>query len=234
MPCSATRRSVSSGDHRSISTTPHPALRGMASEKASGAAWYSGPVHRWQRPAGRVAEQGPDARRRRHLGTVHALGPARRARRVEHRPAELRVVDVGPVLGGHGLVVGLEPVDGAADRQAHRGLRGTLGGGRRHLGEAGVGHEHPGLAVADDVGGLVGREVPVDRRHPQSGPLGRGDDLGELGAVRHHQRHGVAGHDAAPAPAPAPGGWRWRSARRRCGRRAGDRMAGTSGCWRAQ
>jgi hypothetical protein len=48
MRCSATSRSVSSGDHRSISTTPQPAFSGTASENASGAAWYSGPVHRWR------------------------------------------------------------------------------------------------------------------------------------------------------------------------------------------
>ena len=52
-PSSAMSRSVSSGVHLSISTTPTPALSGPASEKASGAAWYSGPVHRWRVSPGR-------------------------------------------------------------------------------------------------------------------------------------------------------------------------------------
>ena len=44
--CSSMSRSVSSGSHLSMSTTPTPKASGRFSEKASGAAWYSGPVHR--------------------------------------------------------------------------------------------------------------------------------------------------------------------------------------------
>ena len=42
--------SASDASQDSITTTPTPKANGMASEKASGAAWYSGPVHRWTSP----------------------------------------------------------------------------------------------------------------------------------------------------------------------------------------
>ena len=42
----STRRSESSAVQCVMSVTPMPFMSGMASENASGAAWYSGPVQR--------------------------------------------------------------------------------------------------------------------------------------------------------------------------------------------
>jgi hypothetical protein len=44
--CSSMRRSVSDADQPSISTTDAPHVIGACSDTPSGAAWYSGPVHR--------------------------------------------------------------------------------------------------------------------------------------------------------------------------------------------
>ena len=44
--CRSTSRSVSSASQASISTTVTPHRSGTAKEKARGAAWYRGPVHR--------------------------------------------------------------------------------------------------------------------------------------------------------------------------------------------
>ena len=76
-------------------------------------------------------------------------------------------------------------------------LRGRDGSGVR-----GVGDEGAGLAVADDVGGLVGREVPVHVGEPEPGPVAGRPGLGELGAVAAQQRHGVALAEPAPAQGP--------------------------------
>jgi hypothetical protein len=46
--CCSINRSVSSASHLSMRTTPAPLAIGMLSEKASGAAWYSGPVTRFR------------------------------------------------------------------------------------------------------------------------------------------------------------------------------------------
>ena len=56
-----------------------------------------------------------------------------------------------------------------------------------------------GLAVVDDVGRLLAGEVPVDRRQPQAGPLGRVEHLDELGPVGAHEGDAVA-RSEAPGP----------------------------------
>ena len=51
--CSSTSRSVSCASQSSMSTTPTPLASGRDSENAIGAAWYSGPLHRWTSSPGR-------------------------------------------------------------------------------------------------------------------------------------------------------------------------------------
>jgi long-chain acyl-CoA synthetase len=53
MRWSSTSRSMGSGSHPSMRTVPTPACSGAPREKASGAAWYRGPVQRCRSPSGR-------------------------------------------------------------------------------------------------------------------------------------------------------------------------------------
>ena len=85
---------------------------------------------------------------------------------------------------------------------------------RRHLARRAarsrVGHERLGLAVLDDVGGLVAGQVPVDRGEAEARPAGGVEHLDELGPVGAHERDGVAGAEARGGAGRAPAGWRWR------------------------
>jgi hypothetical protein len=150
--------------------------------------------------AGRViaAHQIGGVRGDRRDRPVHPLGPAGGAGGVHHGVAQHRVGDVGAVVGGDGVGIGLETVDRAADRQADiepRRLGDRLGDGR----DPGVADHRPGLAVLQDVGDLVGRQMPVHRRQPDAGPQGRGQGLDELHPVGTDQGDRVAGPEA-PRP----------------------------------
>ena len=126
------------------------------------------------------------------VGAVDALGAPGGARRVQHGPAQHRVGDVGRVLLRQRGVERGEAVDLATHRQPQRRRRGAPRRLGRHRREAGVGHERLGLAVVDDVGGLLRGEVPVHRGEPQPGPQHGRVGHRELGPVGHHGRHPVA------------------------------------------
>ena len=129
--------------------------------------------------------------RKPHRAT-HALRAPRRARRVEHRPARLGVVDVSGVLGGECVVVRSEPIDVTTECQQHRRASQQLG--RRHEGvaEEGLGDDDDGLTVVDDVRDLFGSEMPVDRGESEATAQRSLVDLDELGPVAAHERDGVA------------------------------------------
>ena len=75
----------------------------------------------------------------------------------------------------------------------------TCSAGGTAAGVGGVGDERARLAVADDVGGLVGREVPVHVGEPEPGAVARRPGLGELRPVAAEQRDRVALAEPAPA-----------------------------------
>ena len=52
MWCRSINASVSSADHPSISTMPVPHANGTSSDTTRGAAWYSGPVHKFLSASG--------------------------------------------------------------------------------------------------------------------------------------------------------------------------------------
>ena len=133
---------------------------------------------------------------------VHALGPPRRARGVEHLGADHRVVDVGALLVGDDGVVHLEAGQIAARVDLDQARPARLGGDGDLVAELARADERLGLAVLDDVRGLLAGQVPVDRREAQPGALGGIEDLDEFGPVRAHQRDGVTGLQATGPQGP--------------------------------
>ena len=159
------------------------------------------------------------------------FGPAGRARRVEHGAAELGSgrSEASRRRSRHR---GLEPGDVAAD--GHRTRAGARAAAAGHVGEAAVGDERLGLAVGDDVAGLVAGQVPVDGREAEPAALGGGD-------ARRPTRAGWRRARRRRRPETTP-----RARHARANRFAsalssakvrvpcGDRMAGRSGRWAAQ
>ncbi len=114
---------------------------------------------------------------------------------------------------------------------------GALGGGRADRGDARLAEQRLGLAVVDDVGDLVGGQVPVDRGDPRSRRAGwPTGSRGTRARLEHDQ-----GHARRRPSAPA---WRRRrtsrlalaltSANEPAGRRRDRSTAALSGCASAQ
>ena len=129
---------------------------------------------------------------RRDVGQL-ARDPLRspgRARRVEHRRPLALVGDRRGGVAGHrrqvvlerGLVVGAVDDQPAFDGGAHRH---DLAGDVELLPRR---DEHPRLAVVDDVGELLGRQVRVDARVVEARPLARPAHLHVAGVVLHEDR----------------------------------------------
>ena len=122
-----------------------------------------------------------------HAGAQHALRAAGGARGVHHVVAgdgagevvTRERLDLRPVA---------EPGDRPAEREATLGRdpRGRVGD---EVGEAGLGDEHVGLAVADHVRHVVGRPPGRHRGEPASRPLGAAVHREELRHVAGHHRH---------------------------------------------
>ena len=148
-------------------------------------------------------------RRRGHLGrhlgrALHTLGQAGGARGVEHGPHDRhRRGGPGLHLGqGHLPAQGVVGAEGRArvggtqfvrrvDHQhphAHR--RGHLLQAGRE--EIGMHHQRTGFAVAQDVVGLVGREVPVQRHGAGAQQRGALGGLEEREVVAQQQGHALA------------------------------------------
>ena len=70
--------------------------------------------------------------------------------------------------------------------------RAFRGGGFRHRPPRGRAEQHPRLRVGHDVGDLVRRQVGVDEREIQAGPLGAALDLEHPDAVFHEDGDVVA------------------------------------------
>ncbi len=123
------------------------------------------------------------------------LRPAGRARAVEHRRAELLVVDRRRRERGDGVVVGLERPDRRVGVDA-AGTTSTFGvcvaASTATSALATEVKKHLGLAVVDDVGDLVGRQVRVDAREVQAAALGRALQLEVAQVVLQEHRHVVA------------------------------------------
>ena len=134
-----------------------------------------------------------DVARRRTLGRLaaHALRSAGRARRVEHRGADDRLLEI---VAGQRVDVGprAEAVDGTAHREAAVGGH-EIGRGGGQVGEAGLDDEDVGLAVLHDVGDLVGRPPP--RHGGEAATRPRGAPVGGQ-VLRHVPRE--HGHTAPP------------------------------------
>ena len=182
--------SSSSGSKCSI-TTAVPPRRWVPTVQPAGAAWYSGAGLRYtvslvkpNRPPSICVrnDSAPSvARRQRRQDALRLAGGAGR---VEH-PAALALV-------GHAVrrrrrrrrssrrsKPGRSPstemrVRHVVEVVAHRG---------DDVGQAGRGDQRGGVAVAHDVAGLGGGEVPVDRRDVEPGAHGRPHDVVELGLV---------------------------------------------------
>ena len=140
---------------------------------------------------------------------LHALGQAGGTRGVDHIGANRlgrRVpgflfrqpgVPIGST-GGHITGSRVEAV-GIADlrrrgdhEQLHTGGDGVADGGQ----QVGVNHHRPGAAVADDVAGLVGLEVPVDGHRVGTHQGGRHGCLEKGEVVAQHHGHSTIGADA--------------------------------------
>jgi hypothetical protein len=135
----------------------------------------------------RLAERAAPQRR------LHALRPARGPRRVEH-PRALALVADG--FGGHrrhGVGVGLEAGEIAADGEARADAVEVGAHAGHRARQPGVGHEGPGAAVGDYVAGLGCGQVKVDRRDIQAGAQRAPHDLVPGRTI--HEQHGdpVAG-----------------------------------------
>ena len=129
------------------------------------------------------------------VGLVDALGAARRPRRIEHGVAAHRIGDVLAGMGREGGLIVQEARQGAADRHL-QGQAWALLGGMGRAGHRGLGEKGAGLAVADHIGDLVRRQVPVHRRHAQAAALGGEQHVDELGPVGTEQGDGIAGLEA--------------------------------------
>ncbi len=123
---------------------------------------------------------------------MHALGPPRRAGGVEHLAAHLRIVQIGAVDAVERAVVVVEPVRLAADGKLQRDA-GRLVHRLADRVEPRLRDQRLGLAVVQDIGDLVGLQVPVDRRHAQAAAPRRVQRLHELRPVGAEQRHAIAG-----------------------------------------
>ena len=130
-------------------------------------------------------------------GAIDTLGPAGGAGGVHHSRAVGGVQRIGVALGGQGGLVGVEPVDLAADGQLEH--QAVVEGGDGGVREVRMGDEGLGLTVADDIGRLRRAEVPVDRRQPGSAAQIGGQDLDELRGVGAQQGDMVARPYARPA-----------------------------------
>src|SRR3954463_6422090 len=93
-------------------------------------------------------------------------------------------------------VVVVEAVDPAGDGQLEPRVPAAGCRLRGDIGEPRVCEDGFGLAVAQDVGDLVGGDVPVDRSQPYAAALGALNPLDELRPVRAEQRDAVTGPDA--------------------------------------
>ena len=141
------------------------------------------------------------------LGRPHdPLRPPGRARGVEDRAP----LDLGPVAGP-----GLDRLGRQArDRRLvarHAGQVRAVAAGHEHpharhpgghLRRLGRGEQDGRARVGDDVGRLVGRQVPVDRRPVGAGPLRAPRDLEVLGPVGQHDRHVTGGPHAEAGEQP--------------------------------
>ncbi len=101
-------------------------------------------------------------------GAHHTLGPAGGARAVHHRGAQPLFGQALRARAGYRVLVAVPARHRAVGHQQF------LAGGQApdHLGRQcahGVArHDHPGIAVVEDVGRLVRRQVAVHRRHPEA------------------------------------------------------------------
>lgn len=110
--------------------------------------------------------------------------------------AQDRVLEISTWIASEDRLVPGEALDLACDGKRQPRPGGTArDGGRR--GEGGLGHEGDGLAVVDDVGDLIGTQVPVDGRHPCANTHDRLIGLDEFGTIPDEKRDTVAGVDPA-------------------------------------
>ena len=111
-----------------------------------------------------------------HVGqrAQDALRPTGRARRVQHRRAELLVVDRRGRVGIHHVEERLEAAVGMIeiDHQPALHVRAQRRQRQRDVALVDGRHDHLRLRVVDDVGDFVGRQVRVDAREVQAGALG--------------------------------------------------------------
>jgi hypothetical protein len=124
------------------------------------------------------------------------LGSPGRARCVEDGRREHR--DLAAHLVHHGSVDDLLVVVADHDRGARRARAVHLLGERPFVlgAQIGVGDEHPGLGVLEDVGELVGLQVPVDEDDLGAELRRREPRFDELDAVGQEDCHPVAAADS--------------------------------------
>ena len=131
------------------------------------------------------------------------LRPPGGPRAVQHDLALALVGDGGRRQRGYRVLVGIPAGDRAADHQPpHIGSEhgAELGG---EAGEPRADNDHPGIAVGDDVSGLIGCQVPVDGGELQAGPLCTPGQVEELWPVLRDHRQAVA--RTQPAAPGEPG-----------------------------
>ena len=98
---------------------------------------------------------------------------------------------IATVLLGDRGVVGFEVRNLTADRKTYSGARRESRCLLHQLGKTRVAEHDLGLAVADDIGDLVGRQMPVDGRVAKPSPEAGVHHLRKLRTVATDDRNGV-------------------------------------------
>ena len=199
-----TRCSATSSRNRAASKcsmiTAVPPRRTVMATLACGAEWYSGAGERYVIPSRKrymnftksmTGNGSPGAPRRQR--PQDALRLPGRARRVQHRRAQLLVGDGFGREAGDGVLVALVAVRhgralGDVGDQPPLDVRALLRQVRGHVELRRGGDEDPRLAVVDDVRRLLRREVAVDARVVEAGPLGSSLGLEHAHVVLHQER----------------------------------------------
>jgi hypothetical protein len=130
-------------------------------------------------------------------GELHTLGPTRGSRAVEHHGASLFVLEGVGRVGGRGLLIGVVTRCLAVEHESPHHVRCVRDHRLRPVRQRGRRDEDRGVAVIDDEGRFVRRQVCVDRGDVEAAPEGRPDNLAVTRVV--------LGHDGEMVSRPEPG-----------------------------
>ena len=121
---------------------------------------------------------------------------------VHHLRTKHRIVDVAPVQRRQNAIVVLEARNRTADRHL-QDQASTVGCSLLRRLDPRLGEQGLSLAVAHNVGDLLGGQVPVDRGDAKARPQGRRQHLDKLGAVGAEHGHRIAAFQSRSAQQPS-------------------------------